>query len=798
MFKERAKRVSIPLWILCMGLPVFIACQDERLGSKFLDGARRQEGLDNGVVYLWRRSPAEDSGRLNILSSDRLDNNVPKTGLQLTNILDPMAPIRSRDFFIQYADFDAGAPMFFSWAGRYVPWATRTQDFRSLFAYYHVNRLVGYVDGLIDRGYLPPDNAGGGYALENTIAWRSSVCKSGATQSNGGKSCSDLNKLVGGPVLPFYVAVNNSTLPGGEEAFVADTGFCSMFNVDYRSNSQGYCLSRDSYPDWPTLWNNGSLKRYLSFFKDSRESTLNVVDDADAIAHEFGHLVQAAVNPIVLEMSSGLNRHVDAILEGISDYFAAAYMRSDSIHRYTLHNIYPLYPEFYSGNLRGTARDPANSLYFPDAYIPKAHDLGRVLSGAFNDIRKLGLHKGSGIARLPGGACAKVTGCSLSDFADRDEDPAERIPFGSVAVSEETAWDLSLALMFRALYALRQLDADEAMAVTMHKFASIVVEQCAAWTDCENTFGSTNVRSILQDRGLLSTRHFDMSTSLANQDISAISVKHLGEIGMVGVPGHIDSAQDNILRRWGVIASTQLAWIPYRPGNSNDFANTDSIPSPCETIIVFPNISNNSNDPAWGEAPPPLPGAGWPNYPAMIANWIPNGNPNNFNPLTRGVDIVELFYKMHETPTNFENFWHPVLGYIEPFTGAENAEWKSIPYLQAGENTQAVAANMNSRIYGNYQERFFDKSLANKTVSTSSSLSSLRSQVGYILKLPKTVGTKASMKFKISYRIANTKEVTAVTQVKYIDHNNAAKPIASRPFFEQSIEVQAGPSFCKN
>gem|GEM_PF-2131931 len=795
MFKSKATPRLLALRMLSLLLLVLGGCKGSALGEKFFDGARHQDGLDTGVVYLWKRSPAEDSGNPSILSTEYLDNRVPKTALQFSNILDTRAPIRSSDFIVQYGDFNAAAPMFFTWAGTRVPWVNKTREFRALFAYYHTNRLINYVDGLIAQDYLPSDTANGSYTLENTIAWRSSVCSGGATQTSSGRSCSDLNELTGGPVLPFYVSVDNKNLASGESSLATDTGYCSMFNVDYRSNGEPYCLARDTTATWPTLWNQGSLTRMLSFYRDRDANTFNFVDDSDVIAHEIGHLLQGAVNPALLETSGGTNRQLDGIIEGMSDYFSAAYHRSNRLTRYTVNNLYPLSPESYTGELRGAERDPSNTLYFPNAYIPSAHLLGRVLSGAFNDIRQLGVHSGTGVRRLPGGACEKVVGCALADFVDRDEDPSERIPYGSVAVSEETSWDLSMALFYRAFYALRQESSSDALGITLHAFAAVVVEQCAAWATCESTFGSANVESIMKDRGLLSTRLFNPSIPATEQDVKDVnvaSVKHLADFGIVGVTGNEDSAQDNITRRWGITADTELAWIPYTPGGSLQFANNDGIPSPCEVVIVFPNITNNSNLREWGEAPPALPGAGWPAYPGAIGSWIPGGNPANYVAKNRGVDIAELFYKMAATPSNFENFQHPTVGFIEPFQGADSADWKSIPYLQAGENTQQLASNASSRIYGTYQERFFDKSQNAKPVSTTVSKASLRSQVGYILRLPDEVEVKAGMTFQINYRVANTKGTYRVTEVNFVDHTDEDKPISQSSIFTQLLETQAG------
>lgn len=783
--------------ILLISFLLLSACGDSTLKDKFFDGSKLQDGLSTGTVYLWQRSPAENSDKINISSDENLDNKVDKSALVLTNIQNVNDSLRSDDVVIRYTDFNLTASKFFSWAGSYVSWLNDRPDFRSLFAYYHANRLVTYVDRLIASSYLPPDEPTGDYGLEDTIAWRSSVCNSGE-RAQDGRSCATVNQLLGGPVLPFHISVNNTKIPEGDDSFATDTGFCSLFNVDSMSNSLPYCLSRDRNTNWNELWHSKSLIRLISFYNDRDVKTFNFVDDADVLVHEFGHLLQAAVNPSLLETAPGENRHLDAMIEGMADYFAAAYLRSDRLFRYSTYNQYPLNPNSYSGELRGSERDVGNKLYFPDAYLLSDRSLGRVLSGAFNDIRKLGLSGDEGVARLPGGSCTKVTGCDLDDFTDRD-DESERISNGTVSVSSDEAWDISLALLYRSFYALRALNSEEALAITMHRFSKIVVDQCASWTLCNQSFGSANVEKILVDRGLLSTRSFHPSVAIDSQSIETAAVEHLAHMG-ISRDDNTDENDvdfDNIYRRWGINLSQELAWIPYRPGGSNEFANEDDFPSPCEVVIVFPKIFNNSNSAHWGVAPG-APPAGWPAYAAAIASW----DPGTFNGLTRGVDLVEIQYKAsHSLPLGFENFEHPELGYIEPWRGLENAEWKKIPYLQAGENTQSLARNSKSRIYKTYQEKIFDKSILKKPIRSNSKLSSLRSSVGYIMRMPEDEGdedepTKAFMTFEINYQVANTTKLKTFDRVKKI---SGAEILGVR-WFTQSLEVKpiSSKDFCSD
>jgi hypothetical protein len=763
------KWCRFPVLALLM-LVFFQGCRSD-LNKKFYDGARRQDGLDTRTAYLWRRSPAVASGNLSIRATENFDNLIVKTPFSFSNISDLRRPIRSQDLIMSNTVFNFQAPAFFKWAGLFVPWKDN-RDFRVLFAYYYLDRMIRYTDDLIEFGYLPSDSSD-----PNGIAWRTPVC---AANDPSGHTCVVEANLEGAPVLPLHVAVDSTTLPSGGASFATDASFCSFFNVDYQFNGQPYCVARDGAGTWKSLWGNRSLVRKMMFFRDRDLPSFNYVDEADSIARNFAYVLQAAVNPKFFDFDVTQNPHLNAVIEGMADFYAAAYLRTDSVFRYTTYNIYPLDPDSYTGALRGAVRDPGNALVFPTAYLDTPQALGRVLSGAFNDIRKLmqsSLNEG-GVERLPGGACATVEGCPLAD-------PSVYLSYRSER--GETAWDIALTLLYRSFYRMRASDPAD---LTMHSFASAVIDECVAWAPCNEAQGPgvNNVRSILEDRGLLSRRMVDAVAGVRNQQISGnTNFEHIAKLGMTIDPTEEDAADENITRRWGLVASNTLGWAPYLLGGSQEFANTDGIVSPCEVIIVFPNIQNNSDDVVWGQAPP-APPTGFPSYPAAINGWASNA-------LSRGIDIFDLEYRIVEIPLGFDNFQHPVAGFIEPWQGLSNAAIKIIPYLQAGESTQSVVRNQSSRLYKEQKEWFFDKPLAAK-VPSSSNRAKLRTPVGYIFKAPSNVGDKAILSFQISYSVYNETERSTYNTVNYIDHS-AGKSIQQSVILTQSIEVEAGGgNFC--
>ncbi len=399
------------------------------ISQKFYEGARRQEGLDAGSLYLWRRSPAFASGNTSLLSTMNLDALVPKTQHYFSGVLDIRAPIASRDVVIHYSHNNPSAPTFYRWAGRRVPWQDNP-DFRALFAYHETSRAIAYADTLINREYVKESTS-------KLFAWREAVCDDGAGgQERGSRSCSSANDLLAAPVLPLTVVADSSTMPRGEESDVTSAGFCPYFDLNYEMTSGSYCFSRDDAGAWKTKWHAGDYARQVFFYRDFDFTRFNFVDDGDVVAHEIAHVLQAALNPELLESEPGINTHLDAIIEGSADFFAAAYRRDDRLFRYAQTNLYQIFPSAYQGVLTGRYRDPKSSLSFPNAYNYKSiYDIGRVLSAAMNDYRLL--RSGSSVSKI----------LNSSDIAAIDN-------------QGDSAWDIAVGLLFQTFYELDPNDGD--------------------------------------------------------------------------------------------------------------------------------------------------------------------------------------------------------------------------------------------------------------------------------------------------------------------------------------------------
>ena len=114
----------------------------------------------------------------------------------------------------------------------------------------------------------------------------------------------------------------------------------------------------------------------------------NMIDEADVAYHEYGHVLQHALNRVVLESNYGANPSVDALLEALSDFYGAAMVQNDNAFAYMSNNISALISA--AGNRTGPIynRTVANTLRFPNHYTADAQLDGRVIAAALNDIRK--------------------------------------------------------------------------------------------------------------------------------------------------------------------------------------------------------------------------------------------------------------------------------------------------------------------------------------------------------------------------------------------------------------------------
>jgi hypothetical protein len=744
--------------LLCLLAFALVSCRGSTLSDQFYSGARRQEGLDNNSLYLWERSPAVASGNFNILSSANFDREILKTLRFFSNISDPRAALASEDLLMHYSHVDESAPAFFKWAGKRVPWQDNP-DFRVLFAYTELDRGIGYIDGLMSAGYLIESPS-------KLFAWRQAVCTG---QTRGSRSCTAPTDILAAPALPLTVSADNATFPGGADSAVTDTGFCPFFNSEYYLGSGSACTGRETNTNWKSDWHSGVVRRQVSFYRDYQYKKLNLVDDGDAVIHELGHVLQTAINPALLESKPGQNLHLDAIIEGSADFFAAAYRRDDRVFRYAINNIYPIYPDEYVGELRGAERDPANSLYFPNAYSYKSpYNLGRVISGAMNDYRKL----------LAGETIEALVLTTAPTPA-------------SPAAESEDAWDMAAGVLFQTFYDLGSTD----VTISLNRFAGRMVEVCSVMGAAK--CNSTLILAVLKNRGLLNLRYYSPTLSAAVnptvQDLIAPGVDGTYN-NFLFLLGQSKVAADEAEKRWGLNMPKTLGWAPFLPGGSTEFANDDGVINPCEAIVVFPQITNNTQLAIWNAARTRTDAT----YP-VIAGYITNYT--NIPIADRGIDFIDLNWSIAGPATGFDLFFHPTLGSIDPYTGVNPDDIRGIPYLKPGEDVQTLVKTQTSRLYEIQQEKAHDQPWSAKVVTSPSQKAKLRSASGWLFLAPEDPAStteptdvSATMTFKITYAAYNRITHTTLSQIYYV---NDAKAETSASTVTQSIRVSTvDAGFC--
>jgi len=767
--------------VSCVLLGALAGCRGSSLSDKFYYGAKRQEGLDNYSLYLWDRSPALASGNARILSTANFDSEIAKTIRYFSNIQNVSSALRSSDLIIQYSHIDASAPTFFKWAGRRVPWKDNP-DFRALFVYSELDRGIAYVDALMDSGYLVEDPA-------KLFAWRQAVCTG---QTRGSRSCSSAGDIIAAPVLPLYVTVDNETLPEGQDSSVTDAGFCPFFNSQHHLTADPPCVTRTgAAATWKTDWHAGRLSRQISFYRDYEYTRFNFADDGDVALHELAHVLQAAIQPDLLETDPGSNFHLDAIIEGSADFFSAAYRRDDRVFRYAVNNLYPIFPSQYFGSLAGKDRDPANSLYLPDAYLNRsAYDLGRVLSGTLNDYRKA--LNGQTIGKLV--LSTDISGLLVADTDDIDGDGnTAEITAPKYASSE--AWDMAVGVLFQTFY---ELDPVADLAVSLQRFSGRLVEVCSTMgTACEPTL----LQQVLENRGLLLHHYFvpaKVDIDPTGQLYDSTSAEGTANDFLFKL-GKSNLSGDEAELRWGLNMGETLGWAPFMPGGSVEFANDDGVLNPCETIVVFPKIYNNTDEEYWKDKTGARAnaGAGFTAHSGYITGY------ETILPATRrGLDVIDLKWSMGAGPMGFINFVHPTLGAIDPYSGVNENDVRGIPFLKPGEDAETLIRNQSGRLYKVYQEKAFDLPWTSKVVTNPSKRARLRSAAGWIFQLPDTAADpdipsekSAEMTFKISYSVYNSKFLRKFSDIYMFEGSPAVLTLSDT--VTQSLRVSdVDAGFC--
>ncbi len=289
-------------------------------------------------------------------------------------------------------------------------------------------------------------------------------------------------------------------------------------------------------------------ERAIYLYKQSMgsEAFYAVAHEADAIYHEFGHAVQHALNASLIVPPVGTNPDVDAILEGLADYFAATMLKDDKILRYLSANANSLFDSTSRlGKLHNRSAD--NTLVMSDAFMDEAHLDGRILSGALNDIRKL--LSGKEVSLLD----CTVTG---SETCKRQ--------LSTGTLSSDNAWKKTLLLSHRALE-------DITISSSFHAYGKAVLARFTT----ENVAYTEPVSAILVQRGVIANiRDTTAAKNLVDFDASRTLTA-----------GTNSSTND-------VHFGTTLGFYPFP--NAPAIANGNSTVERCEAILIYPRFKNNT------------------------------------------------------------------------------------------------------------------------------------------------------------------------------------------------------------
>lgn len=299
-------------------------------------------------------------------------------------------------------------------------------------------------------------------------------------------------------------------------------------------------------------YNSSTLPPTITFFQHNKTTgleKLNMIDEADASYHEFGHYIQNLYNANVVGMTVGANGQgnpdMDAIIEGTADYLTVAVTKSERIHVYLENNLNLLSAGL---NVReGTQNRSMNHAWrFPDAFVLNSHRDGRVVASALNDIRKyLGNVSTplSGCTPVGASACYVKMNYSVSGVSDLWIKVFEIAMEAFQASSEQTT--------YRG-YALHLIDKTEAFMIGQGCTAA-----CAAKVRID-------VLKLLRARGLVD------SDAPATPTIS---------VGTTAASG--------------VVVGASFNFVPF--GVSSDLANSDNKLSECEIAIAMPDVYNNTD-----------------------------------------------------------------------------------------------------------------------------------------------------------------------------------------------------------
>lgn len=296
-------------------------------------------------------------------------------------------------------------------------------------------------------------------------------------------------------------------------------------------------------------------EKSIYFYKETQTpyEAYNAVDEADVIYHEFGHMVQHALNESATFTFPEDNPELNALQEGLSDILAAAIVRDDEILEYSTINGNRIGIIQGGGGRLGDDynRKLTHTAYFPDGYRDMIHLDGSIVAAALNDFRKY----------LEGEAVTKLSNCTGATC---------NLSVRTSTLSTDEAWDTVFVLAYAAF-------ADLSTQSGYQRFAELLISKCgnASLALCP-TSATTVLASILEGRGF----YFSGSSSTPIQADADMNPDP---------PNGFLFGSD---ATYAIQVDQALGYIPYP--NSASVANTNGLLDPCELVYIFPKITNKT------------------------------------------------------------------------------------------------------------------------------------------------------------------------------------------------------------
>jgi hypothetical protein len=327
-------------------------------------------------------------------------------------------------------------------------------------------------------------------------------------------------------------------------------------------------------------------KKTIYFYKETQTpyEAYNAIDEADVIYHEYGHVLQHALNQSATFTYPEDNPELNALQEGLSDFMAAAMVRDSEILRYSTLNSNRLTVVLGGGGRFGDDynRKLSQTAYFPDGYRDMIHIDGNIVAAALNDFRMY----------LEGDAVTKLSNCVGA---------ACNLAVRTTSLSSEEAWDTVFVLAHSAF-------ADLSTQSGYQRFSELLISKCANLSLglCPSS-ASTVLASILEGRGF----YFSPTSTTPIQADADIN------------PDPPNGFLFGTGAAYAIQVDQALGYLPYP--NSSSVANTDGLLNPCELVYIFPKITNKT---ASYLAPDP-------SHPAILTDiQIELGSLVGFTPLT--------------------------------------------------------------------------------------------------------------------------------------------------------------------